>query len=137
MDRKEKLQIISEINRFIQQINNESDTDSLIIVEGKRDFEALSYLGCYGNVKIYHNFKNPLELVDDFRRKYKKLILLLDLDRTGEIMTRRICSILNYRYIDVRYRARINKITQGKVKTIEELRSYYTSLLNEPNFNSY
>jgi 5S rRNA maturation endonuclease (ribonuclease M5) len=59
--------------------------------------------------------------------------LLLDLDRTGEMMTRRICSVLNHRNIDVRYRARISKITQGKVKTIEELRSFYDNLLDERN----
>lgn len=130
MDRKEKLHIISEINRFIEQINDESSGDSLILVEGKRDMEALSYLGCNGNIKIYHNFKSPIELADNVRRNYKKLILLLDLDRTGESMTRRICNVLNNRNIDVRYRARISKITQGKVKTIEELRSYYDSLLD-------
>ena len=133
MDRKEKLQIISEIDRFIDQINDESSGDSLILVEGKRDFEALSYLGCNGNIKIYHNFKSPIEIADSFRRNHKKLILLLDLDRTGEMMTRRICSVLNHRNIDVRYRARISKITQGKVKTIEELRSYYDSLLDKRN----
>lgn len=133
MDRKEKLQIISDIDRFIDQINDESSGDSLILVEGRRDFEALLYLGCHANIKIYHNFKSPIEIADNFRRNYKKLILLLDLDRTGEMMTKRICSVLNHRNTDVRYRARISKITQGKVKTIEELRSYYDSLLDELN----
>lgn len=131
MDRKEKLEIISEIDRFIDQINDESSGDSLILVEGKKDLEALSYLGCNGNIKIYHNFKSPIEVADNFRRNYKKLILLLDLDRTGELMTKKICSVLSHRNIDIRYRARISKITQGKVRTIEELRSYYDSLLDE------
>jgi 5S rRNA maturation endonuclease (ribonuclease M5) len=133
MDRKEKLEIISEINRLVDQINDESSGGSLILVEGKRDLEALSYLGCQGNIKIYHNFKSPIDIADNFRRNYKKLILLLDLDRTGEIMTKRICSVLNHRNIDVRYRARISKITKGKIKTIEELRSFYDNLLDERN----
>ncbi len=131
MDRNEKLKVIKEINEFIDQINSESTQESLILVEGKRDLEALSYLGCNGNIKIYHNFKNPIDLVDKFRDNYKKLIILLDLDRTGEIMTKKICNMLRQKYIDQKYRMRLLRITQGKVKNIEELKSFYDSMLLE------
>ncbi|GKS60944.1 hypothetical protein YTPLAS21_04020 [Candidatus Nitrosocosmicus sp.] len=131
MDRNEKLKVIKEINEFIDQINSESTQESLILVEGKRDLEALSYLGCNGNIKIYHNFKNHIDLVDKFRDNYKKLIILLDLDRTGEIMTKKICNMLRQKYIDQKYRMRLLRITQGKVKNIEELRSFYDSMLLE------
>ena len=131
MDRNEKLKVIKEINEFIDQINSESTQESLILVEGKRDLEALSYLGCNGNIKIYHNFKNPIDLVDKFRDNYKKLIILLDLDRTGEIMTKKICNMLSQKYIDQKYRMRLLRITQGKVKNIEELKSFYDSMLLE------
>lgn len=129
MDRNEKLKVIKQINEFIDQINSESVRESLILVEGKRDLEALSYLGCSGNIKMYHNFKNPIDLVDRFRQNYKKLILLLDLDRSGEIMTKKICNMLSQRYIDQKYRMRLSSITQGKVKNIEELKSFYDSML--------
>lgn len=129
MDRIEKLKVIREIDEFINQINNESIQESLILVEGKRDLEALSYLGCIGNMRIYHNFKNPIDLVDKFRDNYKKLIILLDLDRSGEMMTRKLCNMLSQRYIDQSYRTRLLSITQGKVKNIEELKSYYDSML--------
>ncbi|MGE0388747.1 MAG: hypothetical protein DA329_08170 [Candidatus Nitrosocosmicus sp.] len=131
MDRNEKLKVIKEINEFIDQINSESTQESLILVEGKRDLEALSYLGCNGNIKIYHNFKNHIDLVDKFRDNYKKLIILLDLDRTGEIMTKKICNMLRQKYIDQKYRMRLLRITQGKVKNIEELKSFYDSMLLE------
>ena len=129
MDRNEKLKIIKQINEFIDQINSESVRESLILVEGKRDLEALSYLGCSGNIKMYHNFKNPIDLADRFRQNYKKLIILLDLDRSGEIMTKKICNMLSQRYIDQKYRMRLSSITQGKVKNIEELKSFYDSVL--------
>ncbi|HKR74806.1 MAG TPA: toprim domain-containing protein [Candidatus Nitrosocosmicus sp.] len=129
MDRNEKLKVIRQINEFIDQINSESVQDSLILVEGKRDLQALSYLGCSGNIKMYHNFKNPIDLVDKFRDNYKKLIILLDLDRSGEIMTKKICNMLSQRYIDQKYRMRLLSITQGKVKNIEELKSFYDSML--------
>ena len=123
MDKTQRLEKIRELREFVNQINNESTKDSLILVEGKRDLEALSYLGCSGNIQIYHNYKSIVDLADNFRVKYKKLILLLDLDDTGKIMTRKISHLLNQKYIDNYYRNKIIKITQGKIRTIEELRS--------------
>ena len=129
MDKTQRLEKVRELREFVNQINNESTKDSLILVEGKRDLEALSYLGCSGNIQIYHNYKSIVDLADNFRVKYKKLILLLDLDDTGKIMTRKISHLLNQRYIDNYYRNKIIKITQGKIRTIEELRSFYNSML--------
>jgi len=129
MDKIQRLEKIRELKEFVDQINNESTKDSLILVEGKRDLEALSYLGCSGNIQAYHNYKSIVDLADNFRVKYKKLILLLDLDDTGRIMTRKISYLLNQRYIDNYYRNKIIRITQGKIRTIEELRSFYNSML--------
>ena len=129
MDKIQRLEKIRELKEFVDQINNESTKNSLILVEGKRDLEALSYLGCSGNIQAYHNYKNIVDLADNFRVKYKKLILLLDLDDTGRIMTRKISYLLNQRYIDNYYRKKIIRITQGKIRTIEELRSFYNSML--------
>jgi 5S rRNA maturation endonuclease (ribonuclease M5) len=129
MDKTQRLEKIRELRAFVNQINNESASDSLILVEGKRDLEALSYLGCSGNIQAYHNYKSIVDLADSFRVKYKKLILLLDLDDTGRMMSRKISYLLNQRYIDNYYRNKIIKITQGKIRTIEELRSFYNSML--------
>jgi 5S rRNA maturation endonuclease (ribonuclease M5) len=129
MDKTQRLEKIRELREFVNQINNESASDSLILVEGKRDLEALSYLGCSGNIQAYHNYKSIVDLADSFRVKYKKLILLLDLDDTGRMMSRKISYLLNQRYIDNYYRNKIIKITQGKIRTIEELRSFYNSML--------
>ena len=129
MDKTQRLEKIRELREFVNQINNESASDSLILVEGKRDLEALSYLGCSGNIQAYHNYKSIIDLADNFRVKYKKLILLLDLDDTGRMMSRKISYLLNQRYIDNYYRNKIIKITQGKIRTIEELRSFYNSML--------
>jgi 5S rRNA maturation endonuclease (ribonuclease M5) len=129
MHKTQRLEKIRELREFVNQINNESASDSLILVEGKRDLEALSYLGCSGNIQAYHNYKSIVDLADNFRVKYNKLILLLDLDDTGRMMSRKISYLLNQRYIDNYYRNKIIKITQGKIRTIEELRSFYNSML--------
>ena len=52
MDRTQRLEKLRELREFVNQINSESTTDALILVEGKRDFEALCYLGCSGNIKV-------------------------------------------------------------------------------------
>src|ERR1041384_7528174 len=114
MDKTQRLEKIRELREFVNQFNNESTKDSLILVEGKRDLEALSYLGCSGNIQAYHNYKSIVDFADNFRFKYKKLILLFDLDETGKIMTRKISHLLNHRYIDNYYRNKIIRITQGK-----------------------
>ncbi|MDN5847256.1 MAG: hypothetical protein L0H53_13395 [Candidatus Nitrosocosmicus sp.] len=129
MNKAKRLEKIRELREFVDQINGESTKDSLILVEGKRDLDALSYLGCSGNIQMYHNYKNIVDLADNFRVKYKKLILLLDLDDSGEIMSRKISHLLNQRYIDNSYRKKIIKITQGKIRTTEELKSFYNSML--------
>lgn len=129
MDKTQRQEKIRELREFVNQINNESTKDSLILVEGKRDLEALSYLGCSGNIQVYNSYKNIVDLADNFRVKYKKLILLLDLDDTGKIMTRKISYLLNQRHIDNYYRKKIIKITQGKIRTIEELKSFYNNML--------
>lgn len=128
MDKKEKLDKVTEIKEFIDQINSESTEESLILVEGKKDIEALSYLGICGNIRTYHNFKNTTELVDHFRRNHKKLILLLDSDRSGEIMKRKICNQLNEKYVDHKYKKKLVNITQGRLKKIEELKRFYNSI---------
>lgn len=125
----EKQNTIEELNRFIDLINNESNQKSLILVEGKKDLEALSYLGIYGNIKLFYNFKNITHLVDYFSGRYQKLILLLDSDRRGKIITRKILTQLNEKFVDLNYKKKLLRITKGKVIKIEELKSFYISIL--------
>ncbi len=55
---------IEELNNFIRSLNNESLKNSIVIVEGKKDIDALNYLGFKGNLKAYHNFKGTTDFVD-------------------------------------------------------------------------
>ena len=61
----EKKQItIKDIDDFILSLNEESNKNSLVIVEGKKDVEALYYLGFKGNIKAYHHFRGTTNFVD-------------------------------------------------------------------------
>jgi len=94
------------------------------VVEGKRDEEALKKLGFSGRICQFHSFKGLTRFVDSMPR-YKSLILLLDLDRKGSYLTKRIISQLQHRMrIDLSFRRKLVAITKGKVRHIENLTLY-------------
>ena len=47
MDKVQRLEKIRELREFVNQINNESTKDSLILVEGKRDLEVFVIFGLF------------------------------------------------------------------------------------------
>jgi 5S rRNA maturation endonuclease (ribonuclease M5) len=126
----EKKQItIKDIDDFILSLNDESNKNSLVIVEGKKDVEALWYIGFKGNIKAYHHFRGTTNFVDHCTMNYKKIILLLDSDRKGKIITKKIISQLNGKDIDLTYNRKLQRITKGRIKKIEEIKTYYKDIL--------
>jgi 5S rRNA maturation endonuclease (ribonuclease M5) len=125
MNVENKHLIIKDINDFVLSLNAESSKNSIVIVEGKRDMEALYYLGYNGNIKAYHHYRGTTNFVDHCAVNYKKLILLMDSDKKGKIITKKILSQLNGRIIDLNYKKKLLQITKGKIKKIEEIKSFY------------
>lgn len=121
---------IQDIQNFILSL--ESKTNSIVVVEGKRDEEALKTLGYSGSICQFHSFKGLTRFVDSMSR-YSTLILLLDLDRKGSYLTKRIISQLNHRMrIDLSFRRRLVAITKGKVRHIENLALYADQITRKP-----
>ncbi len=116
---------IKNIEDFITSLNDESNKNSIVIVEGKKDVEALFYLGYSGNIKAYHHYKGTTNFVDHCAINYRKLILLLDSDAKGKIITKKILSQLNGKFIDLYYKKKLLNITGGRIKKIEEIKSFY------------
>jgi 5S rRNA maturation endonuclease (ribonuclease M5) len=125
MNVENKHLIIKDINDFVLSLNAESSKNSIVIVEGKRDMEALYYLGYNGNIKAYHHYRGTTNFVDQCAVNYKKLILLMDSDKKGKIITKKILSQLNGRIIDLNYKKKLLQITRGRIKKIEEIKSFY------------
>jgi 5S rRNA maturation endonuclease (ribonuclease M5) len=125
MNVENKHLIIKDIDDFVLSLNAESNKNSIVIVEGKRDMEALYYLGYKGNIKAYHHYRGTTNFVDQCAVNYKKLILLMDSDRKGKIITKKILSQLNGRIIDLNYKKKLLQITRGRIKKIEEIKSFY------------
>lgn len=116
---------IKNIDNFITSLNDESNRNSIVIVEGKKDVEALFYLGYIGNIKAYHHYRGTTNFVDHCAINYSKLILLLDSDAKGKIITKKILSQLNGKFIDLYYKKKLLNITGGRIKKIEEIKSFY------------
>ncbi len=115
-------QEISDVKNFIISLN--SKANSAVIVEGKRDADALKGLGFSGKVLEFHKFGGLVKFVDS-AVQYKHLIILLDSDRKGKYLTARIMEQLERRTrVDLSFKKRLVSITKGKIRFIEQLTCY-------------
>ena len=113
---------IAEIKKFIDLLNSEKD--GVVIVEGKRDSAALVKLGYSGKILEFHRFNGMVKFADS-AAKYRKLILLLDGDRKGRFLTKKIIELLEHRTkIDLLFKKKLVSITKGKIRFIEQLVCY-------------
>ena len=113
---------IAEIKKFVNLLN--SQKDSVVIVEGKRDSAALIKLGYSGKILEFHKFNGMIKFADS-AAKYRKSILLLDGDRKGRYLTKKIIELLERRTkIDLRFKKKLVSITKGKIRFIEQLVCY-------------
>jgi 5S rRNA maturation endonuclease (ribonuclease M5) len=108
-------------------LNEESEKGSVIVVEGRRDAEALYRVGFTGNPAVFHHFKGIADFVENYDSIGKKIILLLDMDRTGKYLTSRLLSQLqssSRHCVSLSYKRTLARITNGKVRHVEDLIIY-------------
>lgn len=116
------VQEINEVKNFISRIN--SMKSSVVIVEGKNDSVALRELGCKITIIEFHRFSGLIDFAD-YVSKYKEIILLLDSDKKGRYLTKRIMEqLLRRTKINLAFRKKLTKITRGKIKQVENLKNY-------------
>ena len=117
---------VTELKNFIAQIN--SSKKSAIIVEGKKDAEALRKIGCLGRILEFYKFNTINEFADRVA-KYHEVILLFDWDHKGRYLTRRIIKLLERRTkINLTEKKKLHKTTRGKIKFVEQLVNYESDL---------
>ena len=113
---------IAEIKKFMDSLN--SQTNCVVVVEGKRDAAALVKLGYSGKILEFHRFNGMIKFADS-AAKYPRLILLLDGDRKGRYLTKKIIELLEHRTkIDLLFKKKLVSITKGKIRFIEQLVCY-------------
>ncbi len=122
--------VIEKLRGFVGMLNEESEKGSVVVVEGKRDAKALSSIGFTGIPAVFHNFKGVADFVDSHSHTDKKIILLLDMDRTGKYLTSRLVAQLQSRRnsVNLFYKHSLARITNGKVRHVEDLVIYAAPL---------
>ena len=119
-------QEIIELKKFILQLNEMKD--AVVIVEGKRDSQALIKLGFSGKVLEFYKFKGIVDFADSVS-KYERLIILFDRDKKGRTLTEKTIQLLQRRTkIDLSFKRKLQEITKGKIKFIEQLVCYESYL---------
>jgi 5S rRNA maturation endonuclease (ribonuclease M5) len=119
-------QEIHDVKKFVFQLNLMKD--SVVVVEGKMDANALKNIGFSGKIIEFHKFGGIVNFVDAVT-KYEKLIILFDRDRKGRYLTRKTIQLLERRIkIDLSFKRKLVSITKGKVKYVEQLICYESYL---------
>jgi 5S rRNA maturation endonuclease (ribonuclease M5) len=119
-------QEILELKDFVFELN--SIKNSVVIVEGKRDSNALKKLGYSGKILEFHRFGGMINFIDSVA-KYEKLIILFDRDKKGRTLTEKTIQLLQRRTkVDLSFKRKLRIITQGKIMFIEQLVCYESFL---------
>jgi len=120
-------QEIIDMKKFIFQLN--SKKDNIVVVEGKRDHNALRKLGYSGKVLEFHKFKGMIKFTD-YAAKYKSVIILFDRDKNGRRLTGKTIQLLQRRTnVDLSYKRKLRLITKGRIMFIEQLVCYESFLV--------
>ena len=120
-------QEILELKEFIAQLNS-TEENSVVVVEGKRDSNALKKLGYSGRILEFHRFGGMINFTDSVA-KYERLIILFDRDKKGRTLTEKTIQLLQRRTkVDLSFKRKLQIITEGKIMFIEQLICYESFL---------
>ena len=120
-----------KILQILEQINEEASKGKPIIVEGKRDIEALKKLAIEGKIITAKAGKTLLELVSEIEETgAKEVILLLDFDRRGKELTKNLRQHLEKLGIrlNVTFWLTLLNLVGREVKDVEGLAAYMETL---------
>lgn len=115
----------------MEQISEETAKGKPLIVEGKRDVEALKKLAVEGKVITAKAGKTFLELIAEIEEtKAKEVILLLDFDRRGKELTKNLRQHLEKTGIklNVTFWLELLNLVGREVKDVEGLAAYMETL---------
>ncbi len=121
-DRDNRASVIDSLSEFIYKLNSEER--ALVVVEGPRDSRALRASGFDGEIFMLCHNQNVRKLADK-AAKFEKVILLLDSDAEGKKLAKKASrTIAGKAKIDLFYRRRLLPASRGRIRHVEELKSY-------------
>jgi len=121
-----------KIQRIIAKLIEESARGKLIVVEGKKDAQALYELGVNGPIlTLKTGGKSFLEATVEIEKLgVREVILLLDFDRRGREGTKRVQENLERSKIKVyiKFWRELQALTGREIQCVESLTSYLNTL---------
>ncbi len=125
-EKQEKLQ------QLLTKLTEESAKGTPIVVEGKKDLEALRSLGAAGLILTFKtggkSFTQALQEIE--QTGALEVILLLDFDRRGKLGTSRLKESLEHARIkpNLRFWRGLSALAGHEIQCIESLTSYMQTL---------
>lgn len=122
MRRKIKTRVLGNTQNFIMKLSQESEDGALVVVEGPNDVQALRSLGFNGKSHMLcwnaGLSRLPAEMI-----LHNKVIPLLDLDKEGRALTKKIIVIAEKIgvKVDLFFWRQIVPLTEGSITEIQEL----------------
>ncbi len=112
---------MDEINQLIQLLEEISESNILVIVEGYKDNNALAKFGITNVVTLKQALYKVIEFISEH---YKKCIVLTDLDKEGKQLYSRLSKKLRQRGIKVDDKLRNFLFKETKLRQIEGIWRY-------------
>ncbi len=116
---------LEALEELIAALLEASRQGAVVIVEGRRDEQALRALGLSGPV-IMASRHSALDLAEDVARRFSSIVLLTDWDGKGDEMARNIEHHLRSvgSRPDADLRCRLKKLVKKEIKDVESLSLY-------------
>lgn len=123
---------LEKINCIIERLKSEASMGALLIVEGEKDVKALREIGIIsGVIAIKSCGKSLPEIVDEIvSTGSREIILLMDFDRRGKEITKRLAKSLEAARIrvELNFWQSLSNLLGNDIKDIEGLSTYIRTL---------
>jgi dTMP kinase len=120
---------LDEVEELLRQLR-ERPEGAVILVEGRKDRQALAYLGIEGEIVQVQDARGIFGVAEELARKGQEAIVLTDWDRKGGHLAELLRHALKangVRYDDT-IRARMSALGKKEIKDIESLPAFLSFL---------
>jgi 5S rRNA maturation endonuclease (ribonuclease M5) len=117
-EERERAERLREVLEALCEVNKRFP----VVVEGKKDVQALRKLGLSGDIMPLHSGKGLYEFSEDLAQRFSKVILLLDWDAKGENLHASLTNNLRGHWEEYSaFRELLKMICQKDIKDIESI----------------
>lgn len=124
------------LSLIVEELSNCVEQGMPILIEGKKDEEALKELGITGNIiKVSGSGLKLFEIAEMAVKSSSKVIILTDFDKKGDILAKKLSNDIQSlgSHPDLSIRKKIMGITRRYIKDIESLPKHIKQLELEIN----